>query len=76
AQAPDLAALLAEAYRLSEAQRPETRKAWQAVGERAGAEGADLAPLDRANLEDHLAMDGTRPPAEAAEAFARAAALY
>ncbi|MGW1183739.1 tetratricopeptide repeat protein [Streptomyces drozdowiczii] len=75
-QAPDLAGLLAEAYRLAEAQRPEAREAWQAVGERAGAEGVDLAPLDRANLEDHRAMDGSRPPAEAAEAFARAAGLY
>ncbi|WUS99475.1 tetratricopeptide repeat protein [Streptomyces sp. NBC_00708] len=76
AQAPDLAALLAEAYRLSEAQRPGAHEAWRAVAERAADEGTELAPLDRANLEDHLAMDGSLPPAEAAEAFARAAGLY
>ncbi|MFE7622710.1 tetratricopeptide repeat protein [Streptomyces sp. NPDC057509] len=76
ADAPDLAALLAEAHRLSEALRPEAGAAWRAVAARAEAEGAVLADLDRATLEDHLAMDGTLPPAGAAQAFEKAAGLY
>lgn len=76
ADAPDLAALLAEAHRLSEALRPEAGDAWRAVAARTEREGAVLAPLDRATLEDHLAMDGTLPPAEAARAFRTAAGLY
>ncbi|MFG3135779.1 tetratricopeptide repeat protein [Streptomyces sp. NPDC048211] len=79
AKAPqDLTGLLAEAHRLSEAQHPDAGAAWRAVAERAGQPGeADaLTARDRANVEDHRAMDGSLPPAEAAEAFRTAARLY
>ncbi|MFD7717853.1 tetratricopeptide repeat protein [Streptomyces sp. NPDC059814] len=71
----DLAVLLAEAHRLSEAQHPDAGDAWRAVAERAG--DADvLTAHDRANVADHRAMDPSLPPAEAAEAFRAAASLY
>ncbi|WNI22217.1 tetratricopeptide repeat protein [Streptomyces sp. ITFR-16] len=76
ADAPDLAGLLAEARRLSDALRPEAGAAWLAAAERAEADGAVLVPGDRASLEDHRAMAGSLPPAEAAQAFAAAAGLY
>lgn len=78
APAADLAGLLAEARRLSDAQHPDARFAWRAVGERAGQPGeADaLAAHDRAQVADHRAMEGSLPPAEAAEAFRAAARLY
>ncbi|MFB6872489.1 hypothetical protein [Streptomyces sp. NPDC056323] len=61
---PNLTALLAEAHRLSDAQHPD-----------AGA-AAGLSDHDRACVEDHRAMYGSLPPAEAMAAFGRAAALY
>ncbi|MFJ6436415.1 tetratricopeptide repeat protein [Streptomyces sp. NPDC091416] len=76
--APDLAGLLAEAHRLSDARHPDAGSAWRAVAERAGqpGEAGALTARDRANVEDHRAMDGSLPPAEAADAFRTAARLY
>jgi tetratricopeptide (TPR) repeat protein len=68
---PDLAALLAEARRLSAALHPESVAAWAAVSEAVGDE--ELAPRDRAEMTDHEAM-GRGP--EGVELFARAAELY
>ncbi|MGW9119473.1 tetratricopeptide repeat protein [Streptomyces sp. NPDC055663] len=75
----DLTALLAEAHRLSDAQRPDAGAAWEAVAHRAaGPDGAaaGLSDHDRACVEDHRAMYGSLPPVEAMAAFERAAALY
>ncbi|WLQ40403.1 tetratricopeptide repeat protein [Streptomyces laculatispora] len=73
----DLAGLLAEAHRLSDAQHPDAGDAWRAVAERAGDADADvLTAHDRANVADHRAMDPSLPPAEAAESFRTAARLY
>lgn len=76
--AQDLAGLLAEAHRLSDAQHPDAGAAWRAVAERAEKSGETdaLTAHDRANVADHRAMDGSLPPAEAAEAFGAAARLY
>jgi hypothetical protein len=68
---PDLAALLAEARRLSAALHPDSVAAWAAVAEAASDE--ELAPRDLAELTDHEAM-GLGP--EGVELFARAAELY
>ncbi|MGV4988287.1 tetratricopeptide repeat protein [Streptomyces sp. NRAIS3] len=68
---PDLAALLAEARRLSETLRPHALQAWAAVAR--AARGAELEPRDRAEIADHEAM--ARGP-EGIELFERAAALY
>ncbi|MFE6667067.1 tetratricopeptide repeat protein [Streptomyces sp. NPDC057697] len=75
----DPAGLLAEAHRLSEAQHPGAGPAWEAVGRLvAGQDGAaaGLSDHDRASVEDHRAMYGALPPAEAAAAFESAAGLY
>ncbi|MGW0958528.1 tetratricopeptide repeat protein [Streptomyces gelaticus] len=75
----DLAGLLAEAHRLSEAQRPEAGPAWEAVARRvaeADPAAAGLSDHDRASVEDHRAMYGSLPPAEAMAAFGTAAGLY
>ncbi|MFF2330452.1 MULTISPECIES: tetratricopeptide repeat protein [unclassified Streptomyces] len=75
----DLPGLLAEAHRLSEAQHPHAAAAWRAVARRADASdggAAGLSDHDRACVEDHRAMDGSLPPAEATAAFEAAAALY
>lgn len=68
---PGLAALLAEARRLSETLRPHALEAWAAV--RRAARGTDLEPRDRAELAEHEAM--ARGP-EGIELFEQAAALY
>ncbi|MBV7697977.1 tetratricopeptide repeat protein [Streptomyces sp. TRM70350] len=68
---PDLAALLAEARRLSDTLQPNAVEAWAAVGR--AAEGAGLDARDRAEIADHEAM-GLGP--EGAELFERAAELY
>lgn len=68
---PDLAAMLAEARRLSAALHPDSVAAWAAVAE--AADDEDLTPRDRAELTDHEAM-GLGP--EGVELFARAAELY
>ncbi|MGW2592552.1 tetratricopeptide repeat protein [Streptomyces sp. NPDC001515] len=74
----DLAGLLAEAKRLSEAHDPQAGPAWQAVADRDGKDGEPdvLTVHDRASMADHLAMDGDRPAAECAELFATASRLY
>ncbi|MFF3917163.1 tetratricopeptide repeat protein [Streptomyces sp. NPDC001852] len=69
--APGLAALLAEARRLSETLQPHALEAWAAVARAAGE--TELEPRDRAELADHEAM--SRGPA-GIELFERAAALY
>jgi len=66
-----LAALLAEARRLSDTLRPHALEAWAAVAR--AAEGVELEPRDRAEIADHEAME--RGP-EGAPLFERAAALY
>ncbi|MBZ9642120.1 tetratricopeptide repeat protein [Streptomyces sp. PSKA30] len=71
ADEPDLAALLAEARRLSDALQPHAVEAWAAVAR--AAEGVDLDARDRAEIADHQAMD-LGP--EGAELFERAAELY
>ncbi|WP_326768086.1 tetratricopeptide repeat protein [Streptomyces sp. NBC_01591] len=80
AEAPlGLTGLLAEAHRLSDAQRPEAGPAWEAVARRiAEPDGAaaGLSDHDRACVEDHRAMYGSLPPAEAMAAFEAAAGLY
>ncbi|MFG2358007.1 tetratricopeptide repeat protein [Streptomyces sp. NPDC048521] len=68
---PDLAALLAEARRLSDTLRPHALEAWAAVAQ--AARDADLEPRDRAEIADHEAM-GLGP--DGVELFERAAALY
>ncbi|PTM86204.1 tetratricopeptide repeat protein [Streptomyces spinosirectus] len=70
-QEPDLAALLAEARRMSDTLQPNAMEAWAAVS-RAAAD-VELDARDRAEIADHEAMD--RGP-EGAELFERAAALY
>ncbi|MEV0980012.1 tetratricopeptide repeat protein [Streptomyces sp. NPDC049915] len=67
----DLPALLARARRLSDTLQPDALEAWAAV--RRAAQGAELAPYDRAELLDHEAMGRGE---EGAELFERAAALY
>ncbi|WP_406092084.1 tetratricopeptide repeat protein [Streptomyces sp. NBC_01013] len=76
--ARDLAGLLAEAQRLSDARHPDAVAAWLAVGERAGqpGEAGALTVHDRASVEDHRAMNPSLPPAEGVEAFREAARLY
>ncbi|WP_086771250.1 hypothetical protein [Streptomyces bobili] len=69
--APDLAALLAEARRLSDTLQPHAVEAWAAVA--SAAEGAELEARDRAEIADHRAM-GLGP--EGAETFEQAAGLY
>ncbi|GGY44009.1 tetratricopeptide repeat protein [Streptomyces djakartensis] len=68
---PDLAALLVRARRMSDTLRPGAVEAWAAVAE--AAEGAELAPLDRAEIAEHRAM-GLGP--EGGALFERAAELY
>ncbi|MFF4400684.1 tetratricopeptide repeat protein [Streptomyces sp. NPDC001480] len=71
---PDLAALLAEARRLSDSLQPHALEAWAAVAQAAeGIGGAELAARDRAEIVDHEAM-GRGP--EGVELFERAAELY
>ncbi|MCI3244535.1 MULTISPECIES: tetratricopeptide repeat protein [Streptomyces] len=70
-QEPDLAALLAEARRMSDTLQPNAMEAWAAVS-RAAAD-AELDVRDRAEIADHEAM-GRGP--EGAELFERAADLY
>ncbi|MFB7504373.1 tetratricopeptide repeat protein [Streptomyces broussonetiae] len=69
--ATDLAALLAEARRLSQTLQPHALQAWAAVAQ--AAQGAELEPRDRAEITDHEAM--ARGP-EGIELFERAAVLY
>ncbi|WP_329336935.1 tetratricopeptide repeat protein [Streptomyces sp. NBC_01352] len=70
-QEPDLAALLAEARRLSDTLQPNAVEAWAAVAR--AAEGVELDARDRAEIADHEAMD--RGP-EGVGLFERAAELY
>ncbi|WP_371668944.1 tetratricopeptide repeat protein [Streptomyces sp. NBC_00289] len=69
--APDPAALIAEARRLSDTLRPHAVEAWAAAAR--AAEGLDLDARDRAEIADHEAM-GRGP--EGIELFERAAELY
>ncbi|MQY39383.1 hypothetical protein SRB17_74050 [Streptomyces sp. RB17] len=68
---PDLAALLAEARRLSDTLQPHALEAWAAAAR--AARGTELEPRDRAEIADHEAM--ARGP-EGIELFEQAAALY
>ncbi|KIE23823.1 tetratricopeptide repeat protein [Streptomyces sp. MUSC 125] len=68
---PDLAGLLAEARRLSDALRPNAVEAWAAVAR--AARDDELEPRDRAEIADHEAM---ARGAEGVELFERASALY
>jgi len=68
---PDLAALLAEARRLSAELRPDAMDAWAAVA--SAAEDAQLDVRDRAEIADHAAM-ASGPEGRAL--FERAAELY
>ncbi|GAA3295634.1 tetratricopeptide repeat protein [Streptomyces cinereospinus] len=68
---PDLAALLAEARRLSDTLQPNAVEAWAAVAR--AARGTGLDARDRAEIADHEAME--RGP-EGAALFERAAELY
>ncbi|MGW7255946.1 tetratricopeptide repeat protein [Streptomyces sp. NPDC054834] len=68
---PDLAALLAEARRLSDSLQPHALEAWAAAAQ--AAEGVQVAARDRAEIVDHEAM-GRGP--EGVELFERAAELY
>ncbi|MFF7357937.1 tetratricopeptide repeat protein [Streptomyces filipinensis] len=70
-EASDLAALLAEARRLSDTLQPHALDAWAAVAR--AARDAEPAPRDRAEIADHEAM--ARGP-EGIELFERAAVLY
>ncbi|MFI5822583.1 tetratricopeptide repeat protein [Streptomyces rishiriensis] len=71
---PGLAALLAEARRLSDTLQPHAVEAWARVAEVAeGSEGVELRTRDRAEIADHEAI-GLGP--EGAERFERAAELY
>ncbi|MEU9577141.1 tetratricopeptide repeat protein [Streptomyces chilikensis] len=74
-RAGDLAALLAEARRRSEALLPSAVEAWEAVERAAGdsPEGAELSARDRAEIAEHRAL-GLGP--DGADLFAAAAALY
>ncbi|MES9521673.1 tetratricopeptide repeat protein [Streptomyces capoamus] len=69
---PGVAALLAEARRLSDTLRPHALEAWAAVA-RAAPDGTGLDPRARAELADHEAM-AAGP--EGLPLFDRAAALY
>ncbi|GGW75536.1 hypothetical protein GCM10010503_61530 [Streptomyces lucensis JCM 4490] len=68
---PGLAALLAEARRLSDTLRPHALEAWAAVAR--AARDVELEPRDRAEIADHEAM--ARGP-EGVGLFERAAELY
>ncbi|MCX5331097.1 tetratricopeptide repeat protein [Streptomyces sp. NBC_00140] len=68
---PDLAALIAEARRLSDGLLPNAVEAWVAVSR--AAQDVELDPRDRAEIADHQAMD-LGP--EGIELFERAAELY
>lgn len=70
-QEPDLAALIAEARRLSDNLRPNAVEAWEAVSR--AAEGVELDPRARAEIADHRGMD-LGP--EGVALFERAAELY
>lgn len=71
---PDLAALLAEARRLSDTLQPHAVEAWARVARLAEeTEGVELEARDRAEIADHEAI-GLGP--EGAETFEHAAELY
>ncbi|WP_062641766.1 hypothetical protein [Streptomyces maremycinicus] len=71
---PDLAALLAEARRLSDTLQPHAVEAWATVARLAEeTEGVELGTRDRAEIADHEAI-GLGP--EGAETFEHAAELY
>ncbi|MET7451826.1 tetratricopeptide repeat protein [Streptomyces sp. NPDC005574] len=69
--APDPAALLAEARRLSDTLRPHAVEAWAAAAE--AAKDLELDARDRAEIADHEAMGGGP---EGVALFERAAELY
>lgn len=71
---PALAALLAEARRLSDTLQPHAVEAWARVARAAEtAQGVELAARDRAEIADHEAIG---LGAQGSEAFERAAELY
>lgn len=78
APAPDLAALVAEAYRLTAAGTPAADAAWAAVDTAARATGTPLDAAARAHVAEHAAMAASDEDghARAIELFTEAAALY
>ncbi|MFI1400994.1 tetratricopeptide repeat protein [Streptomyces sp. NPDC020681] len=74
--AADLGSLLAEARRLSDAQRPDALEAWAAVARAAGRDGVQLDAHDLGEIDEHRAMDRRVPAAEAMVLFRSAAERY
>ncbi|MFG1807926.1 tetratricopeptide repeat protein [Streptomyces sp. NPDC049040] len=76
AEQPDIAALVAEARRLTENGLPHAREAWAAVGSAAQRTGAPLDARTRAEVADHAGMAAFDEPDRAIELFALGAALF
>ncbi|MFF3541472.1 tol-pal system YbgF family protein [Streptomyces platensis] len=72
----DLAALLAEARRLTLSQHPEARATWRAVAEAADRTGTELEISDRAEVTYHAAVDALDDPEAAGTLFRRAAEQF
>ncbi|MGY5137656.1 tetratricopeptide repeat protein, partial [Streptomyces nigrescens] len=72
----DLAALLAEARRLTLAQHPDARAAWRAVAETAERTGTGLDASARAEVTYHAAVDALDDPDTAIPLFRRAAEQF
>ncbi|GFE21405.1 tetratricopeptide repeat protein [Streptomyces nigrescens] len=72
----DLAALLAEARRLTLAQHPDARAAWRAVAETAERTGTGLDASASAEVTYHAAVDALDDPDTAVPLFRRAAEQF
>ncbi|MEU8912962.1 tetratricopeptide repeat protein [Streptomyces nigrescens] len=72
----DLAALLAEARRLTLAQHPDARAAWRAVAETAERTGTEPDASARAEMTHHAAVDALDDPDTAIPLFRRAAEQF
>ncbi|MGY5126578.1 tetratricopeptide repeat protein [Streptomyces nigrescens] len=72
----DLAALLAEARRLTLAQHPDARAAWRAVAGTAERTGTELDASARAEVTYHAALDALDDPDTAISLFRRAAEQF
>nr|WSX72636.1 tetratricopeptide repeat protein [Streptomyces sp. NBC_00899]WSX81295.1 tetratricopeptide repeat protein [Streptomyces sp. NBC_00899] len=73
---PDVAALVAEARRLTESGSPHAQAAWAAVDGAADATGTLLDAGTRAEVADHAGMAAVEEPERSAALFARAAELF